>query len=62
MTDQPDYIFFECPECQFSSVQHLSFDGPTYCPMCAVDNDHDVGMTQRTCRDTDKPEGKDARE
>lgn len=59
--EQPDFIYFECPECQFSSVQKAGFKGSSACPMCAGDSGHDVGMHKRTARSTDKPEGKDAR-
>lgn len=61
MTDQPDFDYFECPECGFSSVQKASFTGSEACPLCAGDSGHDVGMTRRTARETDKPEGRDAR-
>jgi hypothetical protein len=59
--EQPDFIYFECSSCEFSSVQHSTFKGGSYCPICAEDNGRDVVMTQRVCRDTDKPEGRDAR-
>lgn len=58
--DQPDFIYFECKECGFDSVQQASFIGEDWCPMCASDN-HDTRMAQRVCRNTDKPEGTDAR-
>lgn len=61
MTEQPDFIYFECPECGFDSVQTADFKGGTGCPLCAGDSGHDVGMNRRTARATDKPEGKDAR-
>jgi len=61
MTEQPDYIYFECPECGFSSVQKSDFKGSEACPLCAGDSGHDVCMNSRTARDTDRPEGKDAR-
>ncbi len=59
--EQPEYLYFECPECQFSSVQNADFKGSSACPMCAGDSGHDVGMHRRTARVSDKPEGKDAR-
>jgi hypothetical protein len=59
--EQPDFDYFECPECGFSSVQRADFKGSEACPLCAGDSGHDVGMRRRTCRSTDKPEGKDAR-
>ena len=62
MTDQPDFIYFECPLCGFDSVQRKEFRGSDTCPLCAEDNGRDVEMTVRVCRDTDKPEGRDARE
>jgi hypothetical protein len=61
MMEQPDFIYFECPECGFSSVQKSDFSGSDECPLCAGDSGHSVGMTCRTARDTDKPEGRDAR-
>jgi hypothetical protein len=61
MTEQPDFIYFECPECGFSSVQRSDFKGGDACPLCAGDSGHDVGMRSRICRSDDKPEGKDAR-
>lgn len=61
MVEQPDYDYFECPECGFSSVQLSTFTGREDCPLCAGDSGHDVLMHRRTARTTDKPEGKDAR-
>lgn len=63
MTDfeQPGFDYFECPDCCFSSVQKSDFKGSSACPLCAGDNGHDVRMLRRTARDTDKPEGRDAR-
>ena len=61
LCDQPDFLYFECPECGFDSVQKSDFRGSTACPLCAGDSGHDVGMTSRVARDTDKPEGRDAR-
>ena len=59
--EQPDFIYFECRECEFSSVQHVSFTGSPCCPICAQDNGRDVVMSERTARVSDKPEGRDAR-
>lgn len=61
MVEQPNYAYFECPECGFSSVQLITFTGREDCPLCAGDRGHDVLMHRRTARITDKPEGKDAR-
>lgn len=64
MTDiieQPAFDYFECPECDFDSVQLESFKGSEDCPLCAGDTGRDVQMNRRTCRTTDKPEGRDAR-
>lgn len=61
MAKQPDFIYFECPECGFSSVQKTDFKGSDACPLCAGDSGHDVCMRSRPAQDTDKPEGKDAR-
>lgn len=61
MAEQPDFHYFECPECGFSSVQKANFSGSEACPLCAGDSGHDVGMRRRICRTTDRPEGRDAR-
>lgn len=55
------YIFFECPSCEFSSIQRETFNGSRNCPMCAEDNGRDVRMTSRDAGEKDKPEGFDAR-
>ena len=60
MVDQPDFIYFECKECGFDSVQKADFTGSDTCPLCDSDN-HYSRMNQRICRDTDRPEGKDGR-
>lgn len=59
--EQPNYIYFECPECGFSSVQKADFDGSSECPLCAGDSGHCVDMKKRIALNSDKPEGKDAR-
>jgi hypothetical protein len=59
--EQPDFDYFECPECGLDSVQLASFTGSEACPLCAGDSGHDVLMYRRTARATDKPEGRDAR-
>lgn len=59
--EQPGFVYFECPECGFDSVQKASFSGSDECPLCAGDSGHSVGMKTRAARDTDKPEGRDAR-
>lgn len=59
--EQPDYIYFECPECGFDSIQKADFDGDDRCPMCEGDSGHVVHMRQRICRDRDQAEGFDAR-
>lgn len=59
--EQPDYIYFECPDCGFDSVQLATFTGSVLCPHCAGDCGHDVTMRERVCLSTDKPEGRDAR-
>lgn len=61
LSEQTDFIYFECPECGFDSVQRSDFKGGSACPLCAGDSDHDVGMRSRVCRSDDKPEGRDAR-
>lgn len=55
------YDYFECTDCGFDSVQFSTFDGSETCPLCAGDSGHDVRMSRRTARDTDKTEGFDAR-
>lgn len=59
--EQPSYHYFECKECGFDSVQQADFNGTEACPLCAGDSGHDVRMTRRVARDTDKPEGIDMR-
>jgi hypothetical protein len=59
--EQQAFLFFECAECQFSSVQHRPFMGSDTCPLCAGDSGHDVRMRRRVARESDKPEGRDAR-
>ena len=60
-TKQPNFDYFEGHECGFSSVQLATFSGDECCPMCAEDCGRDIGMRRRTCLDTDRPEGRDAR-
>ena len=55
------FITFECPECEFDSVQKADFVGSTVCPLCAGDSGHNVRMHSRATIETDKPEGFDAR-
>lgn len=59
--EQPGFDYFECPECEFSSVQLTSHVGSATCPLCAGDSGHDVLMRRRTARSDDVPEGRDAR-
>lgn len=61
MIEQPDFHYFECRVCGFDSIQSADFTGSEWCPLCAGDSGHDVRMSRRVARDTDKPEGKDAR-
>jgi hypothetical protein len=61
MNEQPDFIYFECSDCGFDSVQKSDFSGASYCPLCAEDNGRDVRMTSRIARQSDMPEGRDAR-
>ncbi len=61
MSEQPNFDYFECPECGFSSVQRADFKGSEACPLCAGDSGHDVRMNRRTCLSADRPEGRDAR-
>lgn len=55
------FDYFECPACQFSSVQRSEFVGSEECPFCAGDSGHSVRMKRRPARIDDKPEGIDAR-
>lgn len=55
------FDYFECPECDFSSVQRADFSGHEDCPLCAGDSGHDVRMKRRPALASDKPEGEDAR-
>jgi predicted Zn-ribbon and HTH transcriptional regulator len=59
--EQPNFIYFECSECGFSSVQKSDFKGSSECPLCAGDSGHSVSMSRRVARESDKPEGRDAR-
>lgn len=59
--EQPAFHYFECNDCEFSSVQPTDFDDTESCPLCMGDNGHDVRMSRRIARDTDQPEGFDAR-
>lgn len=62
-TEQPDFTYYECPECGFDAIHKADYEPrSTACPICAGDSGHDVGMNSRTARSTDKPEGKDARD
>lgn len=59
--EQSDFLYFECSECGFDSVQKRTFNGDDTCPVCDGDNNRYVPMRVRVCRSTDKPEGRDAR-
>ncbi len=62
MSEQPDFTYYECPECGFDVIHRADYEcRSTACPLCAGDSGHDVGMRSRPARSTDKPEGKDAR-
>ena len=56
-----DFLFLECPDCEFSAVVPAKSTGSRLCPMCAGDSGHDVTMRKRPARDDDRPEGRDAR-
>lgn len=58
---QPDFVWLECPECEFSIIVRLDSAGSDECPMCLGDTMHRVHMHARPAVDTDKPEGMDAR-
>lgn len=59
--EQSSYHYFECIICGFDSVQPADYDGSAICPLCAGDNGHCNVMTRRVARDSDDPEGHDAR-
>lgn len=59
--EQPGFVYYECPVCEFSSVQRSNFMGNELCPVCLSDNGRISRMTRRMCRDTDRSEGRDAR-
>jgi predicted RNA-binding Zn-ribbon protein involved in translation (DUF1610 family) len=61
MTEQPDFIYFECGDCGFDSIQRADFKGSYYCPLCEGDSGHTVLMRTRVCRSDDTAEGFDAR-
>lgn len=61
MTEQPQFHYFACYECDFSSVQRADFAGSESCPLCSEDKGDDIRMGRRIARDTDRPEGYDAR-
>ncbi len=61
MTEQPGFIYFECQDCGFDSIQRSDFTGSYACPLCAGDSGHDVAMKGRVCREDDTAEGFDAR-
>lgn len=56
-----EFTWFECPECEFSSVQPAGFSGSHECPLCAGDSGHNVRMLTRPAKPDDRPEGRDAR-
>lgn len=59
--EQTGFLYFECQECGFDSVQLFTYTGPEECPLCAGDSGHSNIMTKRVARNTDDPEGLDAR-
>lgn len=61
MAEQLGYLYFECPECEWSAVTKADFPRNANCPLCASDSGHVVLMRSRVCREDDKAEGYDAR-
>ncbi len=61
MPKQFDFHYFECPECEFSSIQKSDFSGNEACPLCAGDSGHHVLMHRRIAMNSDVAEGYDAR-
>ena len=56
-----EFDYFECPTCQFNSIQKREFAGERWCPLCFEDCGHDVRMGRRHALPEDKVEGFDAR-
>lgn len=59
--EQPDFHYFECPDCGFDCIHPAAFDGDDICPLCDGDNNRGVKMNRRTAVTTDVTEGRDAR-
>lgn len=59
------FTYCECPACQYSLVIETADleDGTkkVACPLCWLDNQNMVAMTERAAREADSPEGPDAR-
>lgn len=61
MTEQPDYLYFECPDCEFSVIHEAAFGTEVFCQLCADDSGHKVLMNGRVATSADNAEGDDAR-
>lgn len=59
--DQPDFLYFECPECGYTSVREDGSTATDECPRCIVYYNREVRMAVRTCRSDDVATDWDAR-
>ena len=59
--EQPDFLWWECPVCEFSAVTKATIEVAPTCPICAEDTGKDTPLESRVARSDDRPEGKDAR-
>lgn len=58
--EQSGFLYFECQECGFDCVHIFTYDGSVECPLCIAEGHSNI-MTKRVARNTDDPEGLDAR-
>ena len=56
-----DFIWLECPECEFDCILQNDIKLPYYCPLCAEDNGRDVRMIIHTDSFPVSVEGRDER-
>jgi len=56
-----DWLFWECPACEYTVVTTSAMIGRLFCRICAEDNGRDQSMRWRFCLPGDEPEGPDAR-
>jgi hypothetical protein len=60
-TQQPTFLFFECPQCEFTCIQERALGTEAICPLCVEDGSKLVPMAFRTALSTDHAEGHDSR-